>query len=443
MPTEVLMPQMGESIAEGTVTRWLKKVGDPIGKDEPLFEISTEKVDAEIPSPVAGVLANILVQEGQTVSVRAVVAQIETDSAGEPAARPPATAAPAAPARPEAAAIQGTDPSESSETSESSAQAEAPERMGAPEPVDTDRDEEGTHIRTSPLVRRLAKEHGVNLSQVEGTGSGGRITKEDLLAYIERPRTAPSAPPPPKTAPPQQEAPRPVAGEREEIVPMSPMRKKIAEHMVMSRRTSAHVSTVFQVDMSRIVDIYRREKERFEKKENTRLTYTPFFVRAAIDGLRRFPVLNSSVSGDTIVYKKDIHIGMAVALEWGLIVPVIHNADERSFLGLARAVNDLAGRARNKKLAVDEVQGGTFTITNFGLYGSLFAMPIINQPQVAILGVGTITKTPVVINDGIAIRSISYLSLSYDHRIVDGQVADQFMAAVKKYLENWEDNLLA
>lgn len=433
MPTEVLMPQMGESIAEGTVTRWLKKVGDPIGKDEPLFEISTEKVDAEIPSPVAGVLSSILVQEGQTVAVRAVVAQIETNSAAEAAARPPANAASPAAAPAEGAAMRRVEPP---------AAAEAPERKEAPEPVDADRDEEEGHVRTSPLVRRLAKEHGVNLSQVEGTGSGGRITKEDLLAYIERPRTAPAAPPPP-AAPAQREAPRPLAGEREEIVPMSPIRKKIAEHMIMSRRTSAHVSTVFQVDMSRIVDIYRREKERFEKKESVRLTYTPFFVRAAIDGLRRFPVLNSSVSGDNIVYKKDIHIGMAVALDWGLIVPVIHNADERSFLGLARAVNDLADRARNKKLAVNEVQGGTFTITNFGLYGSLFAMPIINQPQVAILGVGTITKTPVVINDGIAIRSIAYLSLSYDHRVVDGSVADQFMAAVKRYLENWEDSLLA
>ena len=434
MPTEVLMPQMGESIAEGTVTRWLKKVGDPIGKDEPLFEISTEKVDAEIPSPVAGVLSSILVREGQTVAVRAVVAQIETNSAAEPASRPPANAAPpAAPAPAESAAIRRTEPP---------APAEAPGRMETAEPADTDREEDAAHVRTSPLVRRLAKEHGVNLSQVEGTGSGGRITKEDLLAYIERPRTAPAAPPPPAPAA-QREAPRPVAGGREEIVPMSPIRKKIAEHMVLSRRTSAHVSTVFQVDMSRIVEIYRREKERFEKKENTRLTYTPFFVRAAIDGLRRFPVLNSSVSGDNIVYKKDIHIGIAVAVEWGLIVPVIHHADEKSFLGLARAVNDLADRARSKKLAVNEVQGGTFTITNFGLYGSLFAMPIINQPQVAILGVGTIAKAPVVINDAIAIRSIAYLTLTYDHRIVDGAVADQFMAAVKRYLENWEDDLLA
>ncbi len=430
MPTEVLMPQMGESIAEGTVTRWLKKVGDSIGKDEPLFEISTEKVDAEIPSPVAGVLANILVQEGETVSVRAVVAQIEADSAAGPASSLPAQASPSIPAPAQSAGpVEKAPP-----PARASSQARVP--------VGTERGEEETHIRTSPLVRRLAKEHGVNLSQVNGTGSGGRITKEDLLAYIERPRTTASLAPTPKQAV-QREAPRSAAGKREEIVPMSPIRKRIAEHMVLSRRTSAHVTTVFQVDMSRVVDIYRREKERFEKKQDTRLTYTPFFARAAIDGLRRFPVLNSSISGDNIVYKKDIHLGIAVALEWGLIVPVIHHAGEKSFLGLSRAVNDLAYRARGKKLAVDEVQGGTFTITNFGLYGSLFAMPIINQPQVGILGVGTIAKTPVVISDAIAIRSIAHLSLSYDHRVIDGAVADQFMAAVKQYLENWEDDLLA
>ena len=430
MPTEVLMPQMGESIAEGTVTRWLKKVGDPIGKDEPLFEISTEKVDAEIPSPVAGVLANIMVQEGETVSVRAVVAQIEADSVEGPDSSQPAQATPPTPAP-----AQNAGPV---------ARAQPPARATSetPSPVGTERSEDGTRIRTSPLVRRLAKEHGVDLSQVNGTGSGGRITKEDLLAYIERPRTTPSPAPPPKQ-PVQRSAPRPAAGKRQEIVPMSPIRKKIAEHMVLSRRTAAHVTTVFQVDMSRVVEIYRREKERFEKKQDTRLTYTPFFARAAIDGLRRFPILNSSVSEDNIVYKKDIHLGIAVALEWGLIVPVIHNAGEKSFLGLSRAVNDLADRARGKKLAVDEVQGGTFTITNFGLYGSLFAMPIINQPQVAILGVGAITKMPVVINDAIAIRSLAHLSLSYDHRVIDGAVADQFMAAVKRYLEDWEDDLLA
>ena len=430
MPTEVLMPQMGESIAEGTVTRWLKKVGDPIGKDEPLFEISTEKVDAEIPSPVAGVLANIMVQEGETVSVRAVVAQIEADSVEGPDSSQPGQAT-----LPTPAPAQNAGPV---------ARAQPPARASTetPAPVGRERGEEETRIRTSPLVRRLAKEHGVDLSQVNGTGSGGRITKEDLLAYIERPRTTPSPAPPPKQ-PVQRAVPRPAAGKRQEIVPMSPIRKKIAEHMVLSRRTAAHVTTVFQVDMSRVVEIYRREKERFEKKQDTRLTYTPFFARAAIDGLRRFPILNSSVSEDNIVYKKDIHLGIAVALEWGLIVPVIHNAGEKSFLGLSRAVNDLADRARGKKLAVDEVQGGTFTITNFGLYGSLFAMPIINQPQVAILGVGAITKMPVVISDAIAIRSLAHLSLSYDHRVIDGAVADQFMVAVKRYLEDWEDDLLA
>ena len=424
MPTDVLMPQMGESITEGTVTKWLKKVGDRVGKDEPLFEISTEKVDAEIPSPVAGVLAKVVVSEGQTVAVRAVVAQIEADSVAESATRPSVAPPPAVAPR--------------TESAERAVPAQAAEAAPA------EHEEEGAHVRTSPLVRRLAKEHNVDLSRVEGTGPGGRITKEDLLAYVERQKTAapglPGTPAAPKAAP---VTPRPAAGTRDEIVPMSPIRKKTAEHMVLSRRTSAHVTTVFAVDLTRVVEIYHREKERFEKKENTRLGFTPFFVRAIMDGLRRFPILNSSVSGDSIVYKKDIHMGIAVALDWGLIVPVIHHADEKSFLGLTRAMNDLADRARAKKLSVDEVQGGTFTITNFGLFGSLFAMPIINQPQVGILGVGSIHKAPVVINDAIAIRSIAHLSLSYDHRVIDGAVADQFMAAVKRYLENWEEDLWA
>src|SRR3990172_7624254 len=420
MPVDVLMPQMGESIVEGTVTRWLKKMGERVSKDEPLFEISTEKVDAEIPSPVAGVLKKILVSEGQTVAVRAVVAQIETDSVAELASPPPAQAALASPSP-----IRQT---------------ESPERTEMAGAGEVGLDEEAQRVRTSPLVRRLAKEHGVDLSRVEGTGSGGRITKEDLLAYIERQKASTR---PAGEAPAQPKAPRPGAGPREEVVPMTPIRKKIAEHMVLSRRTSAHVTTVFQIDLTRVVEIYHREKERFEKKENTHLGFTPFFVRAIMDALRRFPTLNSSVSGDSIVYKKDIHMGIAVALDWGLIVPVIHHADEKSFLGLTRAMNDLADRARAKKLSVDEVQGGTFTITNPGVYGSLFATPIINQPQVGIVGVGTIQKAPVVINDAIAIRSIVHLSLSYDHRVIDGAVADQFMAAVKRYLENWDEDLLA
>ena len=429
MPADVLMPQMGESIAEGTVTKWLKKVGDPVGKDEPLFEISTEKVDAEIPSPVAGILSKILVPEGQTVAVRAVVAQIEPSSVEEAVARPPAAG-----------------PSYGASVSRPSVPATTPEPAEVPETAEIGGEEDAARVRTSPLVRRLAKEYNVELSQVGGSGPGGRITKEDLLAFVEKQKAetpaaaAKSAPSPaPSTAVP----PGVREGVREEVVPMSPIRKKTAEHMVLSRRTSAHVTTVFEVDLTRVVDIYHREKDRFERQENIRLSYTPFFVRAVIDALKRFPIVNSSVSGDNIIFKKDVHMGIAVALDWGLIVPVIHHADEKSFLGLARAILDLAERARTKKLAVSEVQGGTFTITNPGVYGSLFATPIINQPQVGIVGVGAVRKVPVVINDAIAIRSTVHLSLSYDHRVVDGAVADQFMAAVKRYLENWEEELLA
>ena len=323
--------------------------------------------------------------------------------------------------------------------------ATTPEPAEVPETAEIGGEEDAARVRTSPLVRRLAKEYNVDLSQVGGSGPGGRITKEDLLAFVEKQKAetpaaaAKSAPSPaPSTAVP----PGVREGVREEVVPMSPIRKKTAEHMVLSRRTSAHVTTVFEVDLTRVVDIYHREKDRFERQANIRLSYTPFFVRAVIDALKRFPIVNSSVSGDNIIFKKDVHMGIAVALDWGLIVPVIHHADEKSFLGLARAILDLAERARTKKLAVSEVQGGTFTITNPGVYGSLFATPIINQPQVGIVGVGAVRKVPVVINDAIAIRSTVHLSLSYDHRVIDGVVADQFMAVVKKYLENWEEELL-
>lgn len=418
---DVLMPQMGESITEGTITKWLKKAGERVGKDEPLFEISTDKVDAEIPSPVAGTLSRILVEEGQTVGVHTVVAQIESNAA-EPAAAKP-----------------------SREADASSPPAPAPVVTRPPE---AEPEDDGAKIRSSPLVRRLAKEHNVDLTQVAGTGPGGRITKEDLLAYVERQRTSPApAAPPPATAPasaPSAAAGLPAEpGTRVEVVPMSPMRKKIAERMVLSRRTAAHVATVFAVDLTKVVGIYQKEKERFERQENTKLSYTPFFLRAVMDGLKRFPILNSSVSGDNILYKKDIHMGIAVALDWGLIVPVIRHADEKSFLGLTRAINDLAERARTKKLSVSDVEGGTFTVTNPGAYGSLFATPIINPPQVGIVGVGGAHKTPVVIDDAIAIRSIVHLSLSYDHRVIDGAVADQFMATVKKYLEQWEEDLYA
>ncbi len=403
MPTaDVTMPQMGESITEGTVTKWLKKVGERVGKDEPLFEISTDKVDAEIPSPASGTLARILVQEGQTVGVQTLVAQIESSE-------PVAAAPPEAP----------------------------PQPNKAPPPKAEESSEEAGQIRSSPLVRRLAKDHHVDLADVEGTGPGGRITKEDLLAYVERGKTAPGAPA-------AARAPQPSAlTTREEVVPMSVIRKKIAERMVLSRHTAAHVTTVFQVDLSNVVALYQRDKARFERQENAKLTYTPFFIRAVIDGLKRFPILNSSVSGENIVYKKDIHIGIAVALEAGLIVPVIPHADEKSFLGLARAVADLAERARTKKLSVSDVEGGTFTITNPGVYGGLFATPIINPPQVGIVGVGGIHKAPVVIDDAIAIRSLVHLALSFDHRLIDGAVADQFMASVRTYLEHWEEDLFA
>ena len=486
MPTDVLMPQMGESISEGTVTRWLKKVGDAVNKDEPLFEISTDKVDAEIPSPVAGTLTKVLVQEGQTVVVHAVVAQIEAASAESvpsvPSAKadavkaaakdPQATAEPAAAQKPESQKLEAkipekveAEPEEEAATVRSSptkavaakASAKAPEataepvtaakkseaqKLEAPKPeskipekVEAEPEEEAATVRSSPLVRRMASEHNVDLTQVQGTGAGGRVTKEDLLAYLEQSKTAEA--PPAEMGGPAEEVPT-----RMEVVPMSAMRKKIAERMVFSRHTAAHVTTVFAVDFSPVLALYQREKDRFERDTSTRLTLTPFFVRAVMDALKRFPILNSSVEGDNIVYKKDIHMGIAVALEWGLIVPVVHHADEMNFLGLTRAINDVAERARSKKLAVSDVQGGTFTVTNPGVYGSLYSTPIINPPQVGIVGVHTINKMPVVIDDAIAIRSIVHLSLSYDHRVVDGAVADQFMAAAKKYLENWEESLL-
>ena len=424
MPTDVRMPQMGESISEGTVTRWLKKVGETVEKDEMLFEISTDKVDAEIPSPEAGILIQVLAAEGQTVAVHSVVALIQTGKEDGSAAQPGAAAKPGpvpvvreTPVRDQKEAVAG--------------------KPAQREPLGKEAKEGAVPVRSSPLVKKMATEHNVDLTQIKGSGSGGRVTKEDLLAYVEARKTAP-----PAAAPASASATAAVSPGRVEKVPMSTMRKRIAEHMVLSRRTSAHVTTVFTVDLTRVAGIYQKEKGRFTSQENTKLGFTPFFVRAAIDALKRFPIVNSSVAGEDILYKKDIHMGVAVALEWGLIVPVIHHADEKSFLGLARAVNDLADRARRKKLSPDEVQGGTFTITNPGALGSLFATPIINQPQVAILGVGGVNKTPVVINDAIAIRSVVYLSLSYDHRVIDGFVADQFMASVKNYLENWEESLL-
>ncbi len=426
MPTKVIMPQMGESVAEGTVTKWLKKLGARVERDEPLFEISTDKVDAEIPSPAAGVLTQILVKENETVAVNSVVAWIDSEAAAEAVPAEGASAAveapavaPPRPAAPPPAPVAG---------------APAPAApVAPPAPTVTGK------VRSSPLVRRIAREHNVDLTRIQGTGLGGRISKKDILAYLAHPAAAvPAAAP----------APRPQPGARmafsgpTEVVVMTPMRRQIAEHMVASKRTSAHVSTVFEVEMTKIVEVMAHHGEEFERHRGLKLTYTPFFARAAVEAIKEFPILNSSVEGTNIIYKRDINIGVAVALETGLIVPVIKRADEKNFLAIAGAVKDLADRARTKHLTVDDVQGGTFTITNPGGFGGLFGTPIINQPQVAILGVGAIEKRPVVRHDAISIRPMVYLVLTFDHRIIDGAVADQFMSRIKSVLENWEEPVL-
>jgi pyruvate dehydrogenase E2 component (dihydrolipoyllysine-residue acetyltransferase) len=430
MPTNVIMPQMGESVAEGTVTRWMKKVGERVERDEPLFEISTDKVDAEIPCPAAGVLAKILVKENETVAVNTVVAVI--DGEGSPV---------------EAPALETPKPEKKSEAPARPA-AQAPPAAPSAAAAEPSR-AAGEKVRSSPLVRRIAREHDVDLAEVSGTGLGGRVSKKDILAYLERSRAAGTAPRPAAgapqkapAAPARPAAPRMVFSGPTNVVAMTPMRKQIAEHMVASRRTSAHVSTVFEVELTRIFELRAQQAAEFEKRNGLKLTYTPFFVRAAVEAIKEFPVFNSSVEGTNIVYKRDVNIGVAVALETGLIVPVIKHADEKNFLGIARAVLDLAERARTKRLSVEDVEGGTFTITNPGVFGSLFGTPIIHQPQVAILGVGTIEKRPVVRSDAIAIRPMVYLALSFDHRIIDGAVADQFMAAIKSHLENWEEPVM-
>jgi 2-oxoglutarate dehydrogenase E2 component (dihydrolipoamide succinyltransferase) len=461
MPTDVIMPQMGESIFEGTITKWLKKPGDKINRDEPLFEISTDKVDAEIPSPVAGVLKEIRVAEGTTVQVNTVVGTIaaEGEAAGAPAAAPqPQATAPATPqpAKSEAAARTGEE--------EAEVAAKPKEREAAAQQQKTvvefphGAEVEGERVRSSPLVRRMARENQIDLGQVKGTGLGGRITKEDIQQFIEHrpsPAQRPAASVGPQVAQPAAYQPGAAAPAMPtaqpmaipgELVPMSPMRKKIAERMVESKRTSAHVHSVFEVDLSRVMAVRQREKTSFEQRTGTRLTVMPFFCRAAIEAIRNWPIVNASVEGDNIRYHRNVNLGIAVALDWGLIVPVIKRAEELNFLGLQRAIIDLAERARNKKLLPDEVAGGTFTITNPGSYGQMFGLPIIMQPQVAILGVGSIKKQPVVITDenggdSIAIRSICHLILGYDHRVVDGAVGDQYLRDVAKYLENWNEPL--
>jgi len=467
MSEDVKMPQMGESIAEGTIVRWLKQVGDSVKRDEPLFEISTDKVDAEIPAPASGVLSEIKVKEGETVAVNTVVAVINGGGA-KPAAGPE-PAKPAEPRKQVETAAPASKPATPARPAEPKP-APTPERM--PSPVVTGSPsaaapktggvEELRRERSSPLVRKIAAEHGIDIAQIEGTGISGRVTRNDILSFIENRgaavKAAPArAPEPAREAPPATaaaapaRAPQPlkvpaviegeigpppfVDGDRYTIEPMSTMRRRIAERMVESRRTAAHVTSFMEVDFTKTAKVRDELKGEYLKRDGVRLTFMPFIIKAVIEGIKKWPIINSSVWGDQIVYKQDVNIGVAVALDWGLIVPVVRNADEKSLLGLARGVNDLGERARSKQLKPDEVQGGTFTITNPGVFGGLIGTPIINQPQVAILGVGVIKKRPVVIDDAIAIRQIGLLGLSFDHRIIDGAVADQFLAVVRDVIE--------
>jgi len=466
MATDVVMPQMGESIFEGTITKWLKKPGDKVERDEPLFEISTDKVDAEIPSPSAGVLKEIKVNEGQTVPIQTVVAVI--DGAGSAVAAPapaPAAAKPVAPAAATPAPPPAPRPAAPAPAAAAVPTQTAPQAAPAAQ-------RSGERIHSSPLVRRMAAEHGIDLTTIPGTGAGGRISKQDIEAVIAAggapaaappsapavapARSTPPPPPAPSAAPP---APGVSGGQihvafesavpREKIYfgnytvePMSNMRQRIAEHMVASKRVSPHVYSVDEIDMTKVASLRAKSKEEFEQRYETKLTFMPFFVKAAVAGLRAFPTMNASLDGTNVVLHKEINIGIAVALDWGLIVPVVKGADEKNVLGIQRTLNDLAERARSKKLKPDEVQEGTFSITNPGVFGGLFGLPVISQPNVGILGLGAIEKRPVVINDSIAIRSMCYVTLSYDHRVVDGAIAHQFLHKVKESLENWSEPVL-
>ena len=449
--TDVVMPQMGESIVEGTLTRWLKKVGEKVERDEPLFEISTDKVDTEIPSPAAGTLSEVLVQEGATVAINTIVGRIGENGAQPAAAAPAQQSAPAAqpqaPPEPPKAA-QPAPPPPVSEPRPAPSAGPYPATPGpAPQPVE---EESGP---LSPLVRKMAREYNIDLSQVRGTGAGGRITKQDVEGYMasQGARTvsqATAAPAPAAPAPSAPAAPPPMPraeAAKTRVEPMSTMRKKIAEHMVFSKHTSAHVTTVHRVDMTKIAKLRERAKAEFQARNGFSLTFLPFVTVAASQALRQFPLVNGSIDGNNIVYHTDVNIGIAVAMDegLGLIVPVIRNADEKNVAGLQRSIVDLATRARSRQLKPDEVAGGTFTITNFGSFGSIFATPVINQPQVAILGMGAVEKVPAVVEgDAIAIRSQAYLALTFDHRLVDGALADQFCQKVKKTLENWDQNVL-
>ena len=452
--TDVVMPQMGESIVEGTLTKWLKKPGDKVERDEPLFEISTDKVDSEIPAPAAGVLAEVLIKEGTTVSINTIVGRI--DEGGGAAAVRPATQPAAVPPPPPAAvsAVQvtpavATPPPISAPAS--AALPPPPEAMGLAAASSEDLG------MLSPLVRRMARESGVDLGQVTGTGAGGRITKQDVETYLAA-RTSATTPPPAAAAPAAAPPPAPVTAAapaaikpipppgvaKTRVEPMSAMRVKIAEHMIFSKQTSAHVTTVHKVDMTKVAKLREKAKAGFQERYGFGLTFLSFVARATTDALKAYPVVNASIEGKNIIYHNEVNLGIAVALDGGsgLIVPVIKNADEKNVAGMQRSIVDLAGRARSKQLKPDEVSGGTFSITNFGSFGSVFATPVINQPQVAILGIGTVEKTPVVIDDMIAIRSIAYLALTFDHRLIDGAMADQFCQKIKQILEGWSEPVL-
>ena len=431
MPTDVVMPQMGESIFEGTITKWLKKAGEKVQRDEPLFEISTDKVDAEIPAPASGVLQEIKVSEGNTVQVNTVVGIIGDGTSNASTVSAGATSAATAPTSPNRGASA------------------PPPQQPAAQALASEEDD--SDVRSSPLVRKLAREHNVDLAKLSGTGTGGRVTKQDVLDFVDNRKTATiqptvasvarsAAPSAPRTTPP---APSMVT---DDLVPMSQMRKIIAQRMIESRRTSAHVHCMFEVDMTRIVNLRNKLKSGFEQRHGVRLTFMPFFVRAAIIALQQYPIVNASLDGDSVRYHKQINAGIAVALDWGLIVPVLKNAGELNFLGLQRGITDLGERSRAKKLMPADVEGATFTITNPGQFGAVFGLPIINQPNVAIMGIGGIAKQPMVITDkdgadSIAIRSVVHLTLGYDHRIIDGALADQFMLAVKKSLESWSEEI--
>ena len=440
---DVLMPQMGESIAEGTLSKWLKKVGDTVKRDEPLFEISTDKVDAEIPAPAAGVLAEIKVQEGQTVPVQTLVAVLETE-AGATASKPAA----AVPAKPEPPKSQAPPPPAPKPETPKAPAPTAPAARPSGRPADGDGGgvqtaEERLRTKSTPLVRKIAAEHRVDISRIPGSGHAGRVTKQDILGYIER---APAAPSPRPQAPGpvgrvEHPAVEPWPGDR--VEPWSKIRKITADHMVMSKRVSAHVASFFEVDFTRVAQLRGKAKQSYAER-GVNLTFLAFIAKACAENLRQHPVVNAAVSGDSTIYRAEVNIGIAVALDWGLIVPVIKHADELSLIGIARAINDLGERARTKKLLPDDIQRGTFTITNPGGFGPFAGIPIINQPQVAILGVGAIEKRPKVVTaadgaDSIAIRTMEMLTMSYDHRVVDGADADKFLADVKRLLQEFPE----